>query len=160
MSDTCYELFKANIEGAHAFIRKSRLDLAIARFNTSKRYTSVLCKMHYNFKIMNNLFKHALNTKPHTIPTVSNISIDKQNQILRDAMNLLKEIAKDCIKFRQDLAELTQKWLFGRILNHIIMGRLPDKLSNNIEDLYVVIESHLEEEGEYVTAEELLRSLY
>ncbi len=159
MSDACYELFEANIEGAHAFTRKALLDLAIAKLNTNQEYISLLISMHKNFTIMNDLFHQALQTETPVVSVKPAVSIDEKRRVLREVINLLKETAKDYAEIQKGLSELTQKWLLGRMLYRIILGRLPDKLLENIEDLFIVIESALEEEGEYVTAEDILRSL-
>ncbi len=159
MSDMCYELFEANIEGAHAFTRKALLDLTIAKLNTNQTFISLLVSMRKNFTIMNNLFHQALETETPAVSVRPAVSIHEKRQVLREAIKLLKESAKDYVEIQKGLSELTQEWLFGRMLYHIILGRLPDKLFENIEDLFIVFESALEEKGEYVTAEDILRSL-
>jgi len=159
LSDACYELFDANIEGAHAYSRKILIDIAIARFNTNQTFFFLLLDIRKNYRIMNGLFKQALNAKLKPARLKHHVSIEEKKHVLRDAVRLLKETANDNLKIKQKVLALVKKLAFGKALYSIILGRLSDRLFENIEDLCLVIENALEEEGEYVTAEELLRSL-
>ena len=157
MSDACYEFFEANIESARAFTRKTLTN--IAKLNTGQEFIFLLISTYRHYTITNNLVKQILNGKSRRSPKMRKVSVDVAKKNLRKGLDILKEVARDHTKIREDFTRITQKWPFGRFLFNIILRKLFDKFEENIEDLYLVIESALEEEGEYVTAEELLASL-
>jgi hypothetical protein len=159
LSDTCYELFDANIEGAHAFSRKILIDIAVARFDSNRAFILLLFDIRQNFKIMNRLLEQALSAEPRKIPTKHKPSIKEQKRALEDGVRLLKETAKDNLKIKQKMLALARRMFLGNVLFSIILERLSAKLFENIEDLCLIVEAALEEEGEYITAEEILRSL-
>lgn len=159
MSDACYELFEANIEGARAFSRKILIDIRrISRLKTNWAYLRLLLEIRKNFKIMHDLFEQAMNADPRTIPK-HRVPIEEQRKMLEEAMDELKSIANDYRKINQKLMAIMKKWPFARTPYRLVLGQLPEKLFDNIETLCLVIEAVLEDEGEYVTAEELLTSL-
>ena len=159
MSDTCYEFFEANIEGAHGLSRIVLNEIGIARrLKTGWAYFRLLLEIRKYFKIMHDLFEKALNAAPDTVVKYPMPSADPR-KILEDAKIELKKTAQDCLRIKQKLMAITKNQASVKILYRLVLEHLTDELFENIETLYLVVEAVLEEKGEYITAEEILASL-
>lgn len=156
MSDTCYELFEVYIERAHTYSRQVIIEFP--RFRTSWEYICILFEIRSSFKNINNLMGKALNTNPRKVlnyPT----PVGDPKKLLEDALDKLKKTGRDCLRIKQKLMAIIKKWPFLRTWYSVVLGQLPEKLFDNIETLYFVTEAALEEEGKYVSADDILASL-